>query len=119
MLQKCGSNSSHRLWLKEDSVISPSSVETFSKKGIFFIKTKYMIKWLLLDSLRFLKKVQVKSFSAFCSTFQTLYVGFNVDKQLIKHVLKTDRGFSCPFIHGILYCPAKRKFSGMDLTQIS
>jgi hypothetical protein len=40
MLQKFGRNSSYRLWLKEDSVISPSRVEMFSKKGTFIIKTK-------------------------------------------------------------------------------
>jgi hypothetical protein len=40
MLQKFGSNSSHRLWLKEESAISLSSVETFSNKGFFVIKTK-------------------------------------------------------------------------------
>lgn len=46
MLKKFGSNSSHRLWLKEDSAISPLSVETFSKKGMFVIKTKSLITLL-------------------------------------------------------------------------
>jgi hypothetical protein len=44
-VQKYGNKQSHRLWLIEDSVIAPSGIGTFSKKGICVIATKSVIKF--------------------------------------------------------------------------